>query len=259
MDTEDIRASPLLEAPELSDSEELPESSDLLNILAATSTERQKKTPTETDYSDSEFDSLIRAVDLPNDRAKSRSSVIDLSSPSPKKNRSRQSSEVSLPVPKRTKYSDTSSKPATSWNKPSRLKANGGVSYPIFICVASSLRRPSLQNSSSCLILTQRDDPYDMPTEPTHDEDFVLDESLFDIVPAEPTSSSPSHLPDSTLDMRSRTQNATTLPAVASKVQPVRRLSPPPEPEDPLAAQLAEFEDWFYNSGQVVIADKVDN
>lgn len=133
MDTEDIRPSPLLEAPELSDSDELPEPADILRTSAATG-KREKKTPTETDYSDSDFDSLIRAVKLPAGRPRSPipgSSVIDLSSPPPKRKRSREPSDISLPESKHTKYGDPLSR---SWNVRSKCggpKAKEAVSQPI--------------------------------------------------------------------------------------------------------------------------------
>ena len=76
------------------------------------------------------------------------------------------------------------------------------------------------------------------------DEDhFVLNESLFDIVPAQSTTSSPPRLPD----------------PVSPPTQSAREPSPVAEYEDSYAAQYAEFEDWFYNSGSVVIVDKLDD
>lgn len=94
--------------------------------------------------------------------------------------------------------------------------------------------------------------------ERTNNEDFVLDESLFDIVPAKPTSP-PSHLLKSVFDAKDEVEPQISLPMAPSNAQTVHKRSLSPEFEDPLAAQMAEFEDWFYNSGSVVIVDKLED
>ena len=131
-DTKDIQVSPLILTPEVSDAEELPETSEL--FAAAAAAKRLKKTPTETDYSDSEMDSLIRAVEIPEESSFPRkvcSSVIDLSSPSPPKKRYRDSSDTSLPKPKRTKLNVSLSKSSRTQEEGRHPKDKQPVSLPV--------------------------------------------------------------------------------------------------------------------------------
>ena len=108
-----------------------------------------------------------------------------------------------------------------------------------------------MPNSDSC----PEDDVRCTPPGLLDEDHFVLNESLFDIVPAQSTTSSPPRLPDPL----SPPKQVRLLTKVSPPTQSAREPSPVAAYEDSYAAQYAEFEDWFYNSGSVVIVDKLDD
>ncbi|CAL1705677.1 unnamed protein product [Somion occarium] len=288
VDIRDVRQPLLPDVAELSDSDELPEPTDLLNSFKKTPAKRQKKTPTETDYSDSGFDSLIRAVDLPNPgnsgssipRRESspglpaRSSppaVIDLATPPAKKRK--HDDYNAQHVPKRSKYDEEASTVSNQW--------------PAMEINKSFSERQTLTSKKPALFLPDSGSEEDaghlqetlgayVPPGPKDDEDFVLDESLFDVEPAAVPSSSlapsvecppirttlqhsPSLIPELHGALRAESFNIQPREASAttSVQRPAQILAEPDD--DSFHDDLAEFEDWLYNSGSVVIVDKLDD
>ncbi|KAI1794643.1 P-loop containing nucleoside triphosphate hydrolase protein [Ganoderma leucocontextum] len=252
--------------------DDLPDALDLMTGVREPEAQRHGDSSESTDYGDPEFDALIAGLYIPhtglhaadgqaavrNSQEACLSAVNQPQLPagrSRKRRRSISSSDSSPPAKKHTKERDDSpieilSSPPKAPLFCSSLSDGGDIGRD-----ACQLFRPRTQSSP----LTS---PAPVPME--EDEGFVLDTSLFDILPSTPTlteesSIQPSHLgargSDSTWSLRRVVDSHQTERGQNKEYQPAQAQDEQDDQyEDPLADSVAEFEAWL-NSGGVDIVE----
>ncbi|KAM5532095.1 hypothetical protein V8D89_014259 [Ganoderma adspersum] len=246
--------------------DDLPDALNLLTGAGEPDAHRHSTTSESTDYADPEFDALIAGLHIPytgfeaaNGKTAVRSSQEGMSTvnrpPSPanrskKRRRSISSSDSSLPAKRHT---------------------NERGDFPIEI-LSSPPKAPLFYSSLSDSGDTRRDAPqlfrHSNESSPVtspgpvlmdEDEGFVLDTSLFNILPSTPTlpegdSTQPSHLARSSALCRIGDSGPTELGPDEEYQRSQAQGEQDDQYEDPLADSFAEFEAWL-NSGAVDIVE----